>query len=51
LAQTSENGMMNGTTGGDFQKFLIDKNGLLIAVFAPSIAPMDSLIVNALTNN
>lgn len=51
LAHTSENGVMNGTVGGDFQKFLIDKNGSLIGVFAPSVTPTDSLIVDALTGN
>ncbi len=51
LAHTSENGVMNGTIGGDFQKYLIDKNGLLVGVFAPSVAPTDSLIVEALTSS
>ncbi|HWR33556.1 MAG TPA: hypothetical protein VN451_08525 [Chitinophagaceae bacterium] len=51
LAHASENGVMDGIVGGDFQKFLIDKTGSLIGVFAPSVAPMDSLVVNALTGN
>lgn len=50
LANISENGVMNGTVGRDFQKFLISKQGSLIGVFSPSVAPTDPLIVNALTN-
>jgi len=50
LAQINENGVMNGVTGGDFQKFLISKEGALIGVFSPSVQPTDSLIVNALIN-
>jgi len=51
LAQSSENGVMNGTVGGDFQKFLIDKNGALIGVFAPSVLPGDNSLVQAITEN
>lgn len=51
LAQQSENGVMNGVVVTDFQKFLIDENGLLIGVFAPSINPLHNSITNALTNN
>lgn len=51
LAQSGENGVMNGTVGNDFQKFLINKDGMLIGVFAPSVTPTDSQIVNALTGN
>lgn len=50
LAQTGENGVMNGTIGNDFQKFLINKDGMLIGVFSPSVQPTDSLIINALIN-
>lgn len=51
LAQVSENGVMNGNVVGDFQKFLIDKNGQLIGVFAPEITPMDTTITNSITEN
>jgi glutathione peroxidase len=50
LANVGENGMMDGTVGGNFQKFLINKEGLLIGVFAPSVMPTDPEIINALTN-
>ncbi len=51
LAQQSENGVLNGTIVGDFQKFLIDKNGQIIGVFAPSVSPMDSTVIQAITEN
>jgi len=51
LAHSSENGMMDGVVGGDFQKFLVNKDGLLIGVFSPSMNPMDSIIQNAITAN
>ena len=51
FAQASENGVMNGIVGSDFQKFLIGKNGALIGVFSPSVNPLDSLITNAITGN
>lgn len=51
LADSSMNGVMSGNVIGDYQKFLIDKNGLLIGVFAPTIEPTDSVIINAITNN
>ncbi len=51
LSTTSENGVMNGAVQGDFQKFLIDKNGQLIGVFAPDISPMDSILVNGIAEN
>jgi glutathione peroxidase len=50
LAQASENGVMDGTVGRDFQKFLISKEGTLIGVFAPSVVPTDPQILNAITN-
>jgi glutathione peroxidase len=51
LTQQSQNGMMDNPMLGDFQKFLVDKDGTLIGVFSPVISPMDSSIQNAITNN
>jgi len=51
LTQQSQNGMMNSVVQGDFQKYLVDKNGILIGVFSPMIGPMDSSIQNAITDN
>jgi glutathione peroxidase len=51
LANQDDNGAMMGTVVGDFQKFLIDKDGTLIGVFAPSVSPLDSTVINAITEN
>lgn len=49
IASKSENGMMDGVVVNDFQKFLINEEGKLIGVFAPSINPMDSTLQDAIT--
>jgi len=51
LTQQVQNGMMNSDVLYDFQKYLIDDDGTLIAVFGSNIHPMDSTIQNAITNN
>jgi glutathione peroxidase len=51
LAHTSENGAMDGAVGGDFQKFLVDKDGSLIGVYSPSVNPLDNSVQNAITAN
>ncbi|MCX6319298.1 MAG: glutathione peroxidase [Bacteroidetes bacterium] len=49
LADKLKNGEMNAVAGGDFQKFLIDKDGMLVGVFAPKVVPLDSEIIDAIT--
>jgi glutathione peroxidase len=51
LASVAENGIMNAPVVGDYQKFLIDKDGNLDAVFNASVQPMSSTIINAINNN
>ncbi len=51
LSKQSENGEMNGIVVGDFQKFLIDKNGSLVGVFSPSVLPGDTSIIKAIREN
>jgi glutathione peroxidase len=51
LTQQGQNGMMNNAVRGDFQKFLVDKDGTLMGVFSSTIDPMDNSIQNAITNN
>ena len=51
LTHQAENGLMNTTVAGDFQKYLIDKNGQLIGVYKPEVSPLDSTITNAITGN
>jgi glutathione peroxidase len=50
LTSIGENQMMADPVKGDFQKYLIDKNGLLIGVFAPSVSPLSNEIIQAITN-
>lgn len=51
LANKTNNGDMNAPVGGDFQKFLIDKNGVLIGVFSPKVNPADSEIAETITTS
>lgn len=51
LSRQSENGMMDEEVLGDFQKYLINEDGLLIGVFAPSVDPLDHCITDAVTGN
>jgi len=51
LTSVSDNGVMNSVVSGDFQKFLVDKNGSLIGVFGPVVEPADSMLVQAITGN
>ena len=50
LTNISENGVVNNPMGGDFQKFLIDKNGHLIGIYGPSIEPMGEEIIGTIKN-
>jgi glutathione peroxidase len=43
------NGIMNVKVKRDFQKYLIDNDGKIIGVFSAKIDPMDSIIINAIT--
>jgi glutathione peroxidase len=49
LSQIAQNGMMNSSVSDDFQKYLVDKDGKLIAVYSPNVQPMDNVIQNAIT--
>ncbi len=49
LQNQSENGMMNVKVKNDFQKYLVEKDGTLIAVFAGKLNPLDPRIINAIT--
>jgi glutathione peroxidase len=51
LADKMKNGEMDAVTGGDFQKFLVDKDGMLIGVFSPKVSPTDSEIIEAITTS
>jgi glutathione peroxidase len=51
LTKLTENGAMNTEVKGDFQKYLIDRNGNLVGVFSGKVLPMDNQIVSAINAN
>ena len=51
LTQRSLNGSVDASVKTDFQKFLVDENGKIIGVFAPSVDPMSSDMQDAITGN
>ncbi|MDB5199281.1 MAG: glutathione peroxidase [Chitinophagaceae bacterium] len=51
LTHESQNGIQNSEIKGDFQKYLIDRNGQLLAIFAGSVSPLDPQIVSAITGS
>ncbi len=51
LTKKSENSMMNQEVKSDFQKFLVNEQGVLIGVFAANVDPMSTSIVNAINDN
>jgi glutathione peroxidase len=48
LTEQDQNGMMNSAITNDFQKFLVDKDGVLIGVFSSEVDPMNTKITNAI---
>jgi len=48
LTVQNENGVMSQSVSGDFQKYLVDEAGNLVGVFAPSIDPMDTKLIEAI---
>lgn len=49
LQRKSENGSIDIKVKRDFQKYLIDKDGTIAGVFSASTNPLDSTIINAIT--
>lgn len=49
LQNQSENGSINMKVKKDFQKYIVDKNGMLIGVFGAKTNPLDSAIINTIT--
>lgn len=45
LTQKSENGVIDQEVTWNFQKYLIDENGKLSAVYLPKISPLDEKII------
>lgn len=51
LASATANGLMALQVDTDYEKFLLDKNGAIIGIFAASMQPTDTTIINAITDN
>lgn len=49
LQNQNENGVMGMKVKTDFEKYLIDKDGTIMAVFGANIKPLDNAIKNAIT--
>lgn len=49
LTHTSENNTLDSEIKGDFQKYLIDRDGELIGVFVGSVSPLSPQIINNIT--
>ena len=48
LCNKSENGVMNAKVSWNFNKFLIDENGKLVAHFKSKVKPMSEEIISKL---
>jgi glutathione peroxidase len=50
LSNPSLNGIMGGEIRGDFQKFLVDSEGVLIGMYSPGVAPTGGELENLVAN-
>lgn len=50
LSNDSLNGVMSNGVLGDFHKFLVDGSGNLIGAFIGSVSPLDSGLINVISN-
>lgn len=48
LTQQATNGFVNQNITGNYQKFLIGRNGKLIAIFSKSMSPVSAVVVDAI---
>lgn len=51
LADEAKNGSISIPCKSDFQKYIIDKNGNIKAVFAGSVSPLSSEVISAISSN
>jgi glutathione peroxidase len=49
LTSAGQNGVLTGTVKADYQKYLVDGEGNLVAVFAGRINPTDPKVISAIT--
>jgi glutathione peroxidase len=51
LSSQKENGTMDSEVKGDFQKYLINQEGVLIGVFAGSVSPLSKELTSVIAGN
>lgn len=49
LTEKSKNGLEDNEVQWNFQKYLLDENGVLVKVISPRVLPNDSEIINWIT--
>jgi glutathione peroxidase len=50
LASKNKNGDMDAVAGGDFEKFIVGKDGTIYGVFSSKISPTDPSIIATITS-
>ena len=50
LCNAAENGRLDSSVSWNFQKYLLDENGQLLAVFPPTCDPFDPTLLDYLEN-
>ncbi len=50
LASKNKNGDMDAVAGGDFEKFIIGKDGTIYGVFSSKVSPTDPSIISTITS-
>ncbi len=48
LTRKEENGAFDSTVSWNFQKYLLDEDGRLVSMFAPSVSPLDEGLLAAI---
>jgi glutathione peroxidase len=51
LGSKAQNGDMDAVAGGDFEKFIVNKDGTLLGVFSSKVSPTDPSIIQAITSS
>jgi len=50
LTQKSKNGLEDNEVQWNFQKYLLDENGILVKVISPRVLPNDAEIIDWITS-
>jgi glutathione peroxidase len=51
LGSKVQNGDMDAVAGGDFEKFLINKDGTILGVYSSKVSPTDPSIIQGILSN